>query len=319
LLCVVYLTFNKNKTKHKKTSINIIMDKAALGLGIVGAVSGITAVGVGVDAFVKTNKNSDRLDKVESTLNITVADKLSITDGGDVTGRVSFKDLGDVNGVPMSSIIKGSEDALPRDGSQAMTGQLDCSTFGLTTTGPVDATSVTVNGAFTPPRLTAVQRDALTPATGNIVFNTDSVKLQVYGGGVWQDLEAQVSSQIPIVRDIAAGGAQGPSATMGVPTGEIWHDGRAIFQMIVERQSQTASQDWDIHSDFYPFINSICRTQTQILTQDSFPTGTVYHNLWTVRKIHDAPGIISVLAGSITGPGAEVWTGSRLFMSFTKP
>lgn len=37
-------------------------------------------------------------------------------------------------------------------------------------------------------RLTATQRDALTPAQGMIVFNTTATKLQVYNGLAWADL-----------------------------------------------------------------------------------------------------------------------------------
>ena len=39
--------------------------------------------------------------------------------------------------------------------------------------------------AFTPPKLTTIQRDVLTPVSGNIIFNTDTNNLEKYNGAGW--------------------------------------------------------------------------------------------------------------------------------------
>lgn len=45
----------------------------------------------------------------------------------------------------------------------------------------------TTTGALLQPRLTTAQRNALTPAAGMTIFNTDTAALEVYNGAAWQN------------------------------------------------------------------------------------------------------------------------------------
>lgn len=49
-------------------------------------------------------------------------------------------------------------------------------------------TSSTTNGSIPCPGMTQTQRDALTPANGECVYNSTSLKLNIYDGSVWKDV-----------------------------------------------------------------------------------------------------------------------------------
>lgn len=54
--------------------------------------------------------------------------------------------------------------------------------------------------SFTPPRLTNVQISALTgKVDGNVVFNTDSLRLQYYDGSLWRSLNPELQSLVSIM------------------------------------------------------------------------------------------------------------------------
>lgn len=54
--------------------------------------------------------------------------------------------------------------------------------------GKLSLTGGTMTGAITLANVTTVQRDALTPATGMLVFNTDTSRFQGYFSGAWSDI-----------------------------------------------------------------------------------------------------------------------------------
>ena len=64
-------------------------------------------------------------------------------------------------------------------------------TYGLEVGGTTDASAVlgvtSTTQGFLPPRMTTAQRNAIaSPATGLIVYNTDTNKINVYTGAAWE-------------------------------------------------------------------------------------------------------------------------------------
>ena len=70
------------------------------------------------------------------------------------------------------------------------------------------------SAGFLPPRMTAVQRNAITsPATGLFVFNTDSNQLNYFDGSMWQIVSGGTA-----VTSVSVTTANGVSGTVANPT-----------------------------------------------------------------------------------------------------
>lgn len=72
-----------------------------------------------------------------------------------------------------------------RDTAENTVFQINNDTSSITTTYPISAPSVELSSSFTLPRLTDTQRNALTPVSGMLIFNTSSNILNYYDGSIW--------------------------------------------------------------------------------------------------------------------------------------
>jgi len=89
-------------------------------------------------------------------------------------------------------LIKGSGVTIDASDNIATTARINSGTAKIGATGATTA-SVTLevagtSGAFLMPRMTAVQRDALTPAEGMMIFLTDTKRFQGYFDAAWTNL-----------------------------------------------------------------------------------------------------------------------------------
>jgi hypothetical protein len=109
----------------------------------------------------------------------------------DVNGNMSIGTYAGVNAAPANGII--------------ISGQVGIGTNAPNASAALDITSVT--GGVLPPRMTAVQMNAIAaPATGLVVLNTTSNCLEYYSGTAWQNVVCPCS---------------GPPATPGSITGSV--------------------------------------------------------------------------------------------------
>lgn len=99
------------------------------------------------------------------------------------------------------------------DGSQAYTGLLlGSGTLDATAIAEMDSTTL----GFLPPRMTTTQRDNITtPATGLLIYNTTTNKVQFYNGSTWGDIggAGAGTSSHAILRDEKSTGTNGGSCS----------------------------------------------------------------------------------------------------------
>lgn len=114
--------------------------------------------------------------------------KVNITNAGVVNGTNAI-----FNAVEVAHVF-GAPVGIYRNGALGVWGQ---TTLALTGVASMDLTSptITMSGgvsvnsttkAFSPPRMTQVQRDAIaSPTAGMVVYNTDTNVLNFYNGAAW--------------------------------------------------------------------------------------------------------------------------------------
>ena len=153
--------------------------------------------------LVVTNEKGTRLmvvDAVDGALEVTAG--FEVTGATDLTGNLDV--TGDV-AVVGNTALEG--DLTLTEGDVAITGAAEV-TGDVTVTGAVDVTGNTaltgnlaVTGGLTVtsttaalilPRMTTVQRDALTPAAGMLIYNTSTGTLDLYNGVTesWETMAA---------------------------------------------------------------------------------------------------------------------------------
>jgi len=98
---------------------------------------------------------------------------------------ITDTELGYLNGLSdtLVNLLSGkanSTDTVNLTGNQSISG---IKTF----TGKLVASS-TINGSVPCPVMTQIQRDATTPANGECVFNSTTLRLNVYDGSIWKDV-----------------------------------------------------------------------------------------------------------------------------------
>jgi hypothetical protein len=109
----------------------------------------------------------------------------------DINGNISIGTYAGVNAAPANGVI--------------VSGQVGIGTNAPNASAALDVTSVT--GGVLPPRMTAVQMNAIAaPATGLVVLNTTTNCLEYYSGTAWQNVVCPCS---------------GPPATPGSITGSV--------------------------------------------------------------------------------------------------
>ena len=103
-----------------------------------------------------------------------------ITHASPTTSAVSYTFYGDLN----TGLLRNSADNI-----SLVTG--GTSRFTTSTTSNTSTLPLIISGTSSyilTSNLTTAERDALTPSSGMLIYNTDSSKLQVYSGGAWVDL-----------------------------------------------------------------------------------------------------------------------------------
>lgn len=103
-----------------------------------------------------------------------------LTHGAPTTSAVSYTFYGDLN----TGLLRNSADNI-----SLVTG--GTSRFTTSTTSNTSTVPLIISGTssyFLPPNLTTAERDAITPSSGMLIYNTTAAKLQVYSGGAWVDL-----------------------------------------------------------------------------------------------------------------------------------
>lgn len=139
----------------------------------------------GVTTLINVKRGLPR----DATLDlVSDIDLVSAWDAGTVAGVVT--EPFNINLV--KAYLEGTEPIpsnLEFDGDLTFNG--DNTYNGLNTyNGPINVLGTSSYIHF--PNLTTVQRDALTPTSGMVIFNTTEGNLQVYQGGIWSDLDTGV-------------------------------------------------------------------------------------------------------------------------------
>lgn len=165
-------------------------------------------------------------------------------------------------------------------------------TIGSTTPTPSSSLDVnTTNGAVVLPRLTTVQRDALTPTEGMIIYNTTESKFQGYaaGTGIITQIDTGAS---PIPRSIVNGfwimhQSITASVTSSITTVTILTDVGSNSAGVLEILSGDGTGGSVLHTQ--PITYTGCGTgicQTEITLSSPFPitTGTPYTFKFSVNS-----------------------------------
>jgi hypothetical protein len=175
------------------------------GLGDVGSIGGNTEPGVGGGGGVSSNSFSNIAVAGQSTVIADSAtDTLTLVAGAGITLTTnSVSDTITITGVPQSSdtlatvTARGAttNDALVVNNSITANDFISNGQGIPTVTSPTNldldaptAVRVVGGGVFQLPRLTTVERDALTVASGSVIYNITLNKFQGYENGVWVNL-----------------------------------------------------------------------------------------------------------------------------------
>lgn len=102
---------------------------------------------------------------------------------------------------------------------------------------PVTNGILTLNSttkAFVPPRMTTIQRDAITsPSSGMFIFNTSSGLLNYYSGGVWTDVSAGGGSiTYPLLAPDGSTSAPSYSFTSSTNSGLMYNSAGSSIQLV---------------------------------------------------------------------------------------
>lgn len=184
------------------------LEKAApisSGLGDVGSIGGNTEPGVGGGGGTASNSFSNIVVAGQSTLVAdSSADTLTLVAGTGITLTTnSLSDTVTITGVPQSTdtlanvTARGAttNDAVVVNNSITANDFISNGVGVPTVTSPTNldleapaAVRVVGGGVFQLPRLTSVERDALTVANGSVIYNITTNKFQGYENGVWVNL-----------------------------------------------------------------------------------------------------------------------------------
>ena len=103
-----------------------------------------------------------------------------------------------------------------------------------------DNNNVAIDNSLNLKTYTTTQRDALTSAAGDMIYNTTDSKIQVYNGSSWSDLGTTAFTTEFVV--IAGGGAGGIYNTSGVTSNRYGGNGGSGIVVLRYPNTYTISQ-----------------------------------------------------------------------------
>jgi hypothetical protein len=243
----------------------------------------------GITGGTKTKITYDTKGLVTAGADATTSDIAASTDKNYVTNaqltviaNTSGTNTGDQN---LASVLTQGTDA----GNKKI---INVNQQGIGTATPNAGAALEISSTaqgFLPPRMTQVQRDAITPVAGLIVYNASTKKPNYYDGTEWENFDG-TTAKTPAIGDSYQGGKVAYILQLGDPG---YVDG-GIHGLIAAPSDQSAGQQWGCYG-------------TTISGADGTAIGTGNQNTIDIVTGCTTAGIAAKLCYDLTLNGYTDW------------